>query len=267
MTYGTARNALFSEAHSPACYTFRLGRIAKFGLWTLLLGVVLAPLSRGQRTPIQPKATAAAFDTALLRRFEERYHRATSLQATFLERYRENGRVVRVEAGNAYFLRPGKMRWDYEAPEKNTFVVDGKYVWFYTPADHTATRMPAKQSEDWRTPLAFLTSRLKLTQICAKTEPAQGEPPSLEHGVVFRCQVRESRNSTDASAPPALFELSPDGQLNRFVIPQEGGIELEFVFKGWRWNPGLSKQIFQFITPPDAVIVNGLLPEAPGMRQ
>jgi outer membrane lipoprotein carrier protein len=61
-----------------------------------------------------------------LRRFEARYRSAKSLAATFLEEYSENGQVTRKEAGNAFFLRPGKMRWDYEAPEKNLFLVDGK---------------------------------------------------------------------------------------------------------------------------------------------
>ena len=113
-----------------------------------------------------------------MRDFEAKYQGATRLQATFLERYRENGQIVRVEAGEAYFLRPGKMRWDYQAPEKNTFLVDGKYVWFYSPADHTATRMPAKQSEDWRTPLAFLTSHMKLSRLCSKIALAPNEKPA-----------------------------------------------------------------------------------------
>ena len=66
----------------------------------------------------------------LLQLFESRYDSAKTLQATFLERYRDNGRIVQIESGDAYFLRPGKMRWDYQAPEKNVFLVDGKYVWF-----------------------------------------------------------------------------------------------------------------------------------------
>ena len=98
---------------------------------------------------------------AVLMQFEARYREARSLSATFLEEYSENGKVTRKEAGKSYFLHPGKMRWDYEAPEKNTFLADGKYVWFITPADHTATRMPAKKSEDWRTPLALLTDGIK----------------------------------------------------------------------------------------------------------
>src|SRR5260370_26954235 len=85
---------------------------------------------------------------------EARYRVAKTLQASFLERYTENGRLVRVESGNVYFRRPGKMRWDYQAPEQNVFLVDGQTAWFYVPADHTATRVPAKEGAVWRARLA-----------------------------------------------------------------------------------------------------------------
>src|SRR6266852_8689705 len=104
--------------------------------------------------------------------FESRYRAARTLQATFLERYTENGHVVRVEAGIAYFRRPGKMRWEYDVPEKNLFLVDGKTAWFYVPADHTATRIPAKASTDWRTPLALLAGEMRLDRVCARVELA-----------------------------------------------------------------------------------------------
>ena len=208
-----------------------------------------------------------ASEAPLLRQFEEKYRNATRLQATFLERYSENGRLVRVEAGQAYFLHPGKMRWDYESPEKNTFLVDGKYVWFYSPSDHTVTRMPAKRSEDWRTPLAFLTSGMKLSRLCSKVDPAGGIKPSQAGGFVYRCALRQSKDTGASSAKPVLFELSPDGDLNRIVVPQEGGIELEFSFKSWRWNPVLDKAVFQFTPPRDTVVVEGLLPDTPGLRQ
>src|SRR5882762_6522760 len=81
----------------------------------------------------------------LASRLETRYRDAKTLQATFLERYSENGAVLRTEAGTAYFRRPGKMRWEYDHPEKDLFLVDGKTAWFYVPADHTVTRVPAKQ--------------------------------------------------------------------------------------------------------------------------
>ena len=99
----------------------------------------------------------------IVNRLETRYRSARTLQATFLERYIENGRIVRIEAGIAYFRRPGKMRWEYEAPEKNLFLVDGKSAWFYVPADHTVTRVPAKESTDWRTPLALLAGEMRVS--------------------------------------------------------------------------------------------------------
>jgi outer membrane lipoprotein carrier protein len=213
---------------------------------------------------LSPAETA---DDPLLKLFESHYHSAQTLQATFLERYRENGEVSRVEAGDAYFLRPGKMRWDYQAPEKNTFLVDGKYVWFYSPADHTATRMPAKQSEDWRTPIAFLTSHMTLSRLCSNVARAPDENPARSTGSVYRCTLRGAKDPGAASTKAVLFELTPQGELGRIVIPQEGGIEIEFSFAAWRWNPPLEKGVFQFVPPPNVVIVDGLLPDAPGLRQ
>jgi outer membrane lipoprotein carrier protein len=202
-----------------------------------------------------------------LQLFESHYSSAHTLQATFLERYRENGRVVRVEAGDAYFLHPGKMRWDYQAPEKNTFLVDGKFVWFYSPADHTATRVPAKQSEDWRTPLAFLTSHMKLSRLCLELAIAPDRTPTQPLNSVYRCTLRATPDPQAPMKMNVFFELSPVGELSRIVIPQEGGIEIEFSFAGWRWDPPLDKTIFQFLPPQGVVIVDGLLPDTPGLRQ
>src|ERR1700756_2695997 len=134
-----------------------------------------------------PWATETTDPARVLSFFESRYRSAKTLSAVFLEQFSDNGKLVRREAGRAYFLHPGKMRWDYGAPEKNVFLVDGKYVWFYSPGDHTATRMPTKKSEDWRTPLAFLTSDMKLSRICARVEQESGVMPSESGNRVFRC--------------------------------------------------------------------------------
>src|SRR6202163_4378124 len=126
----------------------------------------------------------------IVNRLETRYRSARTLQATFLERYTENGRVARVEAGIVYFRRPGKMRWEYESPEKNLFLVDGKSAWFYVPADHTVTRVPAKESTDWRTPLALLAGQMKISRVCSRVELADGETPLRDGDSMLRCRVR-----------------------------------------------------------------------------
>ena len=202
-----------------------------------------------------------------LKLFEQKYHSATTLQVSFLERYSENGTQVRVEAGIAYFLRPGKMRWDYEKPEKNVFLVDGKYVWFFAPADHTATRMLSKKSDDWRTPIAFLTTGMQLSRLCSEIAAAASSSPSQAGNQVYGCRLRVAQGEEAVSARTVLFEVTPQNELARIVIPQEAGMQIEFDFKNWQWNPALTKTLFEFEPPPGTVIVNGLLPEAPGIRQ
>src|SRR6266851_1841807 len=140
----------------------------------------------------------------IVHRLETRYHSARTLQATFLERYVENGRVVRTEAGIAYFRRPGKMRWEYQSPEKNLFLVDGKWAWFYVPADHTVTRVPAKESTDWRTPLALLAGEMKVSRVCARIGRATSEKPEALGDAVLACELRgteSTKKKQSAQAP------------------------------------------------------------------
>lgn len=208
--------------------------------------------------------------TDALSRFEARYRSAKSLSATFLEEYQDNGKVTRKEAGNAYFQRPGKMRWDYEAPEKNVFLVDGKFAWFYSPSDRTVEKMPAKSSEDWRTPLALLTSDMKLNRVCATIQPATNETPTAPQNKVYKCRVREEgqrADSNDASFQEAYFDLTPDGELSRISIRERGGVSIQFSFANWQWNPPLEKKLFVFSPPAGVAIVDGLLPDATGSRQ
>ena len=67
--------------------------------------------------------------------------------------------------------------------------------------------------------------------------------------------------------PPVFFELSPDGELRRVLIAQEGRIQLEFSFKEWQWNPALPTGWFEFVPPAGVAIVDVPLPDAPGLRQ
>lgn len=207
----------------------------------------------------------------LASRMEARYRSAKTLQATFLERYIENGSVVRSEAGTAYFRRPGKMRWEYERPEKDLFLVDGKTAWFYVPADHTVTRVPAKQSEDLRTPLALLAGQMKISRICSRIEVADGERALREDDVVLRCKVRgEKQSATSLNEPETalgaggsntvFFEVVREsGELARLIIGQPGGIQVEFRFENWRFDPPIPETMFRFEPPAGVAIVNGEL--------
>jgi outer membrane lipoprotein carrier protein len=203
---------------------------------------------------------------------ETRYRTARTLQASFLESYSENGRLVRVESGTAYFRRPGKMRWEYQSPEKNLFLVDGKNAWFYVPSDHTVTRVPAKNSSDWRTPLALLAGEMKVSRVCAAVWPAVNEKPETSENVVLYCALpghansakstsREITSQTDDAAGGVLFEVArKSGDLVRILVQDPAGVAIEFRFANWLADPPIADSLFHFSAPPGVAIVNGELP-------
>jgi outer membrane lipoprotein carrier protein len=211
--------------------------------------------------------------STLVKRLEARYRSPRTLQAAFLERYTESGKLLRVEAGTAYFRRPGKMRWEYESPEKNLFLVDGKNAWFYVPADHTVTRVPAKESADWRTPLALLAGEMKLSRVCSKVELAPQQTPESSGDVMLSCVLRgqEPRPKTGANSgntsgiaetrDSVYLEVAENsGDLVRILVKDSGGVGIEFRFANWRSDPPINDSLFHFQVPPGVAIVNGELP-------
>src|SRR5258708_2388916 len=108
-----------------------------------------------------------------LKGIEDRYNHAQTLQLRFTETYHRQGRV-RVEKGELYLRKPGRMRWQYSAPSGKLFVSDGKFIYSYTPQENRAEKMKLKEADDLRAPLPFLLGRLHFAHD-SREFPAQPE--------------------------------------------------------------------------------------------
>lgn len=227
------------------------------GLLPVIFGVGSA------QAGVSPHAVAAA------RALESRYHDAKTLEAIFLERYSDSEQGLQAESGKVYFSRPGRMRWEYEAPEQKLFISDGKTVWFYVPSDHTVTRAPIKESMDWRTPLALLTGKAKLSQLCEDLD-LSAQPPGRAGDVVLSCRpkgekakAKDSPDYEESSIAPldqqfdeVLLEVDPEtGELADVRVLQPGGIEIEYRFGNWQENLPLAEPLFHFQAPAGVAIV------------
>jgi outer membrane lipoprotein carrier protein len=195
---------------------------------------------------------------------EARYQHARTLEAAFFERYSDGNGDAQAESGTVYFSRPGRMRWEYESPERKLFLVDGKNVWFYVPADHTASHARLKESSDWRTPIALLVGKADLSQLCRKIEVvsrsagsganADSEPLSAGD-TVFRCTPR-GESAQDASKQSIFLEVDPEAYLVRVVIHEPGDVTTEFRFGNWQENIPVPEAKFHFEPPPGVSIVD-----------
>ena len=213
--------------------------------------LVLAPVIRAAGIP--PAARA----------LEQRYHHAGALKAIFFESYNDGNGGVSAESGTVYFSRPGRMRWEYESPEIKLFLVDGKNVWFYVTADHTASRAKLSDSSDWRTPLALLAGNADLSKLCKSIETVSApsgprsdpeEQPTSPGNTVLRCIPREA--SAGSELREVLFEADPQSFLARVFIREAGNVTTEFRFGNWEENIPISEVKFHFHPPPGVAIVD-----------
>lgn len=210
-------------------------------------------------------AGEASNANAVRRALEARYGHATTLKAVFFERYSDGKGGAQAESGTVYFSRPGRMRWEYESPEKKLFLVDGSNVWFYVPADRTASRAKLKESSDWRTPLALLAGKADLSHLCRSIEvieasASRGQSPAgespLQGVTVLRCKPRANPSADGDLLREVLFETDPAGRLVRVVIREAGNVETEFRFGNWEENLPMPEATFHFAPPPGVAIVD-----------
>ena len=206
---------------------------------------------------------------AVVRLLEAKYRDVRTLKAHFLQTYRDGRSGIQVESGTVYFSRPGRMRWEYESPESKLFMADGKTVWFFVPADRTVTRSAMKESDDWRTPLALLTGKAKLHELCEKISLASS-PPNQVGVSVLECTPKgatRGKSSPDTDVGDSLSPGSYDrvlleidsstGELADVRILQQGGVELEFRFGQWQQGLPLQASMFHFQVPPGVAVVDG----------
>jgi outer membrane lipoprotein carrier protein len=201
--------------------------------------------------------------SAIAHALESHYRHARTLRASFFESYSDGSGGFSAESGTVYFSRPGRMRWEYESPEEKLFIVDGTNAWFYIPADHTASRARMKDSSDWRTPLALLTGKASLSQLCRSIEIVDagsgfegdaGDKRLSADDAVLRCIPRD--NQGDSELPFVILEIDPQGRLARVVIHEPGNVRTEFRFGNWEENIPIPEAKFHFQPPPGVAIVD-----------
>ncbi len=72
--------------------------------------------------------------SGIVDRLQKLYNSIDDMEAEFVQRSRIPNRAEEVEAkGMVFFKKPAKMRWDYQVPDRQEIVSDGKTLWVYQP--------------------------------------------------------------------------------------------------------------------------------------
>lgn len=213
-----------------------------------LLSAVALPTRLVAQPAVASPSTAAELAAAL----QKKYDTVRDFSADFEHVY--TGGVLRkqlTERGRMLIKKPGRMRWEYSAPEKKTFVSDGTKLYSYLPADKQVMISQVPQGDQVATPALFLAGQGNLTRDFTATEV----PPARSAGGGARALKLVPK------VPQAEFEslvLTVDGKSLALrgleSVDGQGGTS-SFLFINLKENVGLAEKEFTFSIPRGVDVV------------
>ena len=218
--------------------------------WLIAAAAVWSALAPGLGA-----ASASAASLPLdqyINRVQKSYHEVRAMRADFTQTY-DSGGGSRVESGTVVFARGGRMRWDYQEPEKKVFVSNKKQVLLYLPEQNQLDLSSVKQSEDYRIPFRLLLSRLDLRKIFSKFEDANN---AFQHPAEDRVIIAYPKHAEKLGYKHVVMEFDPEMNIRRLVIVYAGNSVMKFSFSHIDRNPKLSDSLFEFTAPPGTQIIN-----------
>jgi outer membrane lipoprotein carrier protein len=185
------------------------------------------------------------------RDLQRKYDRVTDFSADFVHSYR--GGVLKQQAterGTLLVKKPGKMRWEYTAPEKKLFVSDGHKIYSYIPQDRQVIVGTMPRDEHAPTPALFLTGKGNVTRDfnASFDKVAEAQPGSFVLKLTPRRREPEYESLTLVLDPKTL-------SIQMLITVDAQGGRSAFTFSNLKENIGVADSQFVFKMPRNVDVV------------
>ena len=198
---------------------------------------------------------AAAPPTAsdLAAALQRKYDGVKDFAADFVHAY--EGGVLRkqiTERGKLQVKKPGKMRWEYIAPEEKLFVSDGVKMYSYIKQDKQVIVSDVPAADQATTPTLFLAGKGSLTRDFTPSlvdAPAGSPPGSQGLKLVPKTRQREYDWLTLVVDPVSLA-------IRGLVTVDAQGGTSRFSFTNLKENVGMTDKAFEFKMPRGVDVVH-----------
>jgi len=185
----------------------------------------------------------------LIAQVQGRYNAARTLSVHFVESYSIQGHPRPPESGTLTLRKQGKMRWDYTHPAGKLFISDGKNVYLYTARDNRVEKVPLKDTEDMRAPLAFLLGRLEM-----KKEFRGFQVHAGDGGTWLDAWAKNDRVPYEE----VQMLIASDGEVRELKILGRDQSQIDYSFSHEQLNPPVNEAEFHFQIPPGAEVVDAM---------
>ena len=145
----------------------------------------------------------------------------------------------------AWFMKPGKMRWDYHSPNPVHYVSDGEVLWVYEVEEGVAYRGQVRGSRLYDS-MKFLFGEGRLDQEFDIT---------LEGSTDTEISIRMTpRSGQQAFQSLVLVVNRSDWEIQRSVLTDPAGDASEIVFKKVAYGAISNPNLFQWKPSSDIIV-------------
>jgi len=221
-------------------------------------GATVAPTPEARAAAASPGGKPGSLDRAsdgatreIVEHTQARYDATKNFVANFAQELRvESGAQVIQSSGKVYFAKPGRMRWEYAAPEPQTIVADGTFLWIDQPKDQQVLKMPFQEAFQSQTPVSFLLGVGRLERDFASIERL----PTAEDGSL-RLRLKPNAESA-AGVGDLVLEIDPvTFDIRGATVTDALGNRTRLTLSDVRRNQEIDDALFRFKPPPGADVI------------
>jgi outer membrane lipoprotein carrier protein len=182
----------------------------------------------------------------VLDRLQRHYHDTNSFTAKFNEEIATVGAPKKNRTGTVSFRKPGRMRWEFDDPEKQTIVSDGETLYSYDPDLNQVVETPLKQALKSSSATSFL---LGIGNINRDFKAAFAHPATPTGLVDLVLDAKTGGYKIEVGLDPKSYNLMT------LTLTDQLGDVTRIDFSDIHDNVELPDSIFAFKTPAGADVV------------
>ena len=215
----------------------------------ILLGSISLVSVLAAAIPLQGAEPTAA---ELAQSLQRKYDTIRDFSADFVHNYRSGALKKQVtEKGRLLIKKPGKMRWEYTAPEPKLFVSDGAKIYSYIPQDKQVVVSSVPPDDAASGPALFLAGKGNLLRDF--TASLTDVPPGMPAGTkALKLVPRKPQPDYDWIV--LLVDQTTLGLRGLMSADAQGGTST-FSFANLKENVNLADKDFAFQMPRGVDVV------------
>jgi len=196
-----------------------------------------------------PGAVFALDSAAIVDSIQKQYDATDTFQARFVQRsyLKILGQSQKAE-GSVFIKKPGKMKWDYKAPDRQILVSNDQGLWLYLPDEKQVTKMKSQSIYSSNTPALFLAGRGKLTESFKIGDVT-------EKGGVYIAEFIPKDKVQNLSKMVLLADKKNYRIVGSRVYDNLGN-KTEMLFSNIQTNPNLENKLFRFEVPRGVELID-----------